>query len=142
MKLITFTDGASRGNPGPASIGVLVMDQNGKALVEDKKFIGITTNNEAEYRALILALEHAVKLKANEVDCFMDSELVVRQLSGQYKVKSEKMAGFHARVRELAGKFETITFSHVRREHPNQKVVDALANQALDERGRVGGLNA
>lgn len=141
MKVITFTDGASRGNPGPASVGVLIMDEHEKVILQDYQYIGITTNNEAEYRALILALDHAAKLHAKSVECFMDSELVQRQLNGRYKVKAAKMVLLHAEVKSRASQFDTVTFSHVRREHPNQKIADALANKALDERGRVRGNN-
>jgi ribonuclease HI len=77
-------------------------------------------------------LERAAELQAQTVDCFMDSELVARQLNGQYKVKSEKMIELHARVKELAAKFVKVTFGHVRREHPQQRLADKLANRGVD----------
>ena len=131
-KIVTFTDGASRGNPGPAGIGAYLLDEKGQALAELSQYVGVTTNNEAEYRALLLALSRALEMKAEVVQCFLDSELVVRQLNGQYAVKSEKMAKFFADVKNLMSKFETVTFTHVPREHPNQKVADKLANRGID----------
>jgi len=132
-KIITFTDGASRGNPGPAGIGAYLLDEKGETLAEVSQFVGITTNNEAEYRALLLALTRSLEMKASTVQCFLDSELVVRQLNGQYRVKSEKMAKFFANVKDLMSKFESVTFAHVPREHPNQQVADRLANRGIDE---------
>lgn len=133
-KIITFTDGASRGNPGPAGIGAYLLDENEKSLAEVSAYVGITTNNEAEYRALILALSRALEMKANVVQCFLDSELVVRQLNGQYRVKHETMQKFFAEVRALMSKFESVTFTHVPREHPHQRIADKLANRGIDQR--------
>ena len=131
-KIISYTDGASRGNPGPAGIGALLLDETGGVLGEHSDFVGITTNNEAEYRALILALTRALELKATVVQCFLDSELVVRQLNGQYRVKNEKMIKFYTEVKNLLSKFESVSFSHVPREHPQQRVADKLANRGID----------
>ena len=131
-KVVTFTDGASRGNPGPAGIGALLLDEHGATLAEIHRYIGVTTNNEAEYRALIAALLRAAEFTTHTVECHMDSELVARQLNGQYKVKSEKMAELHREVRELTRKFVKVTFSHVRREHPQQRIADKLANKGVD----------
>lgn len=131
-KIITYTDGASRGNPGPSGIGAFLLDEKGGTLAEISQFAGVATNNEAEYRALLLALSRALEMKANAVQCFLDSELVVRQLNGQYAVKSEKMAKFFSDVKNLMSKFESVTFTHVPREHPNQKVADRLANKGID----------
>lgn len=133
-KIITYTDGASRGNPGPAGIGAYLLDEKESVLAEVSAFIGITTNNEAEYRALLLALTRALEMKASVVQCFLDSELVVRQLNGQYRVKNEKMLKFFTEVKNLLPKFESVTFSHVPREHHYQKVADRLANRGIDER--------
>jgi ribonuclease HI len=132
QKVVTYTDGASRGNPGPAGIGALLLDESGATLAEIYDYIGITTNNEAEYRALIAALERAAEFTMDTVECFMDSELVARQLSGRYKVKSEKMIELHRKVKELAEKFGKVTYSHVRREHPQQRLADKLANRGVD----------
>lgn len=136
MKTITtYTDGASRGNPGPAGIGAYLLDEAGKPLAEVAEYVGITTNNEAEYRALILALSRAREMQASHVQCFLDSELVVRQMNGQYKVKSEKMLKFFGDVKNLVAKFTSVTFTHVPREHPNQKIADKLANKGIDQNG-------
>ena len=131
-KVISYTDGASRGNPGPAGIGALLLDESGATLAEIFDSIGITTNNEAEYRALIAALAGAEKFTSDTVECYMDSELVARQLSGQYRVKSEKMAELHGQVMALARKFKKVTFAHVRREHPQQRLADKLANRGVE----------
>ncbi len=131
--VVTFTDGAARGNPGPAGIGVLIFDEKGEKILQDYSYLGETTNNEAEYRALLLALDHAYEITHEKVECFADSELMVRQLNGQYAVKSEKLAAFHAEVKLRAGRFESITFTHVPREHPNLQLADKLANKAIDE---------
>ena len=135
-KILTHTDGASRGNPGKAGIGVVIFDEKGKVILEDCRFIGECTNNEAEYRALILALERAREITGDTVECYMDSELVVRQLSGRYAVKSENMAKFFQQVRDLAGSFRHVSFHHVRREHPRQQIADKLANKGIDDARR------
>lgn len=131
--VITHTDGASRGNPGPAGIGAIVFDSNGEKLTQDFRYIDETTNNEAEYRALILALDLAWEITQDTVECYMDSELVVKQLKGEYQVKSEKMAQFNQEVRQKAARFRRVTFTHVPREHPRQQLADKLANKAIDE---------
>ncbi len=136
--LTTFTDGAARGNPGPGGAGVLLFDEAGKKVMEDFAYLGECTNNEAEYRALLLALDHAAARTQKTVSCFMDSELLVRQLNGQYKVKSEKLAGFYNRVKEKISGFERVTFTHVPREHPKLQLADKLANKAIDEHQKGG----
>lgn len=133
----TYSDGASRGNPGDAAVGVLICDDDGNKLHQQGQTIGQCTNNEAEYRALLLALENALKFTTEKVSCFLDSELVVRQLNGRYEVKSEKMKGFYNQVLQMKKKFSSITFTHVPREHPNLRIVDGLANQALDNAKRM-----
>jgi ribonuclease HI len=132
-KVITFTDGAARGNPGPAGIGVLLFDETGKKLLEDYRYIGECTNNEAEYRALLLALERALEVTSDEIECTMDSELLVRQMNGQYAVRSEKLSKFHAEAKERAARFRKASFIHVPREHPRLRLADKLANKAIDE---------
>ncbi len=133
-KIITYTDGASRGNPGHAGIGAYLLDEKGGVLAEVSEYVGTATNNEAEYRALLLALSRALEMKATVVQCFLDSELVVRQLNGQYRVKHEGMKKFFAEVKGLMSKFESVTFTHVRREDPNQRIADKLANRGIDQR--------
>lgn len=132
-KVMTFTDGASRGNPGHAGIGVLIFDEKGEKILQDFRYIGQTTNNEAEYRALLLALDRAYEITQDTVECYLDSELVVRQITGRYAVKSEKMARFLAEVKERIARFSRASFQHVPREHPRLQLADKLANRAIDE---------
>ncbi len=127
---ITYSDGASRGNPGPASYGALVLDPTGKLVHEAAEALGITTNNIAEYRGLIAALEAALALGARRVEARMDSELLVRQTIGRYRVKNPGLIPLHNRVLNLRGQFDEVVFKHVPR--AQNKEADALANQALD----------
>ncbi len=126
-----FTDGGARGNPGPAGIGFVIQDAIGKIIFEFGKYIGETTNNQAEYKALLMALEKALELKAENVNCFLDSELVVKQLKGEYKVKDKDLGVLFVKIWNLSQKFKTITFSHIPREQ--NKRADWLVNEALDK---------
>ncbi len=133
------TDGGARGNPGPAAIGVVIdVEVAGQTelLGEIGETIGVASNNVAEYRAIIRGLEEAHRLKASSVSCLLDSQLVVEQLNGNYKVKSEDMKPLHARVQELRARFALVTFQHVRREQ--NKEADRLVNEALDGKRRPG----
>lgn len=134
-KLITYTDGGSRNNPGPAACGVVMQDEKGEVVFKGSKFLGIATNNEAEYGALIMALQKAEELleKGGQVTCYLDSELVVKQLNRQYRVKDEKMKGLFAQVTELCTNFDKVEFVHVPRE--KNKLADKLVNEELDKRG-------
>ncbi len=137
--LIIFTDGGARGNPGRAGIGIVFkIEAQGasgelqtQTIAKIKKYIGEHTNNFAEYAALIAALEKAAELGYSRAQCHLDSELVVRQLNGQYKIKEPNIKLLAQRALALAGKFKSITFSHVPREKNSE--ADALVNQALDE---------
>lgn len=129
-KLIINTDGGSRGNPGPAGIGVVFSDEDGKIIAKFMEYIGEATNNIAEYRALILALEKAKDFEADEIECRLDSELVVKHLKGEYKVKDEKMKALYDEVQGLIF-FKPVKFVHVRREL--NKEADALVNTVLDQ---------
>ncbi|MEO6796580.1 MAG: ribonuclease HI family protein [Candidatus Dormibacter sp.] len=131
--VVVHTDGASRGNPGPASIGIVIARTDGKVLLELGEALGTTTNNVAEYTAVIRALEQAVKLGAKRARVMMDSQLVVRQLNGSYRVKHAEMIPLYRRVLELIQRFEAVTFEHVPREENVE--ADRLANQALDGGG-------
>lgn len=131
-EVIVHTDGASRGNPGPAAIGVVITDRQGRVLLELGEALPRTTNNVAEYTAVIRALERARELGARRVQCLMDSQLVVRQLNGSYKVKHADMLPLYRRVLELVQQFEDVTFTHVPRELNAE--ADRLANVALDSR--------
>ncbi len=125
---VIYFDGASKGNPGPAGIGGVILDDQGK-LHEVKRFIGTATNNQAEYTALLDTLEQCKKLGAKVVQVFSDSELVVRQLNGEYQVKDPKLRVLYDQVRALRSAFERVSFQHVPRE--KNKHADALANEAV-----------
>ena len=127
---VIYTDGASRGNPGPASIGGVVIDPTGKVLHEVSEAIGITTNNVAEYRALVSTLESALALGAKRLEVRMDSELIVRQAIGRYRVKNPALIALHNRVLALRSQFDEVVFRHEPR--AQNKHADSLANQALD----------
>jgi ribonuclease HI len=129
--LVIHIDGGSRGNPGEAGFGVYVEAPDGTA-TELYGYIGRATNNVAEYQALLHALRHALARGATRVRILSDSELVVRQVAGQYKVKHPDMIPLHQEARSLMRRFERITLDHVRREQNRE--ADRLANRALDER--------
>ncbi len=128
--VVVHTDGASRGNPGPASIGVVIAREDGRVLLELGEALGETTNNVAEYTAVIRALERAAEMGTRRVRVMMDSQLVVRQLNGSYRVKHAEMIPLYRRVLALIQKFDAVTFEHVPREENSE--ADRLANQALD----------
>lgn len=132
-KVILYTDGGARGNPGPAAIGVVVCDESGKELKRLGKVIGKTTNNQAEYTALIAGLDEAIILGADEVICHLDSELVVKQMQGLYKVREPGLQGLAPQVFRRIAKFKNAQFVHVPRE--KNKLADKLVNQALDKAG-------
>ncbi len=127
-KVVIHTDGASRGNPGPAAIGATVKDEKGNLLSSVSRTIGITTNNQAEYKAVIAALEQAIKLGAIQVELNSDSELMVKQLLGKYRVKKDTLQPLFARVKELAAHFESFKVKHIPREQNCE--ADTLANKA------------
>ncbi len=129
-KLVLFIDGASRGNPGPASAGVVIQDAKGATIRTLAKRIGTATNNTAEYAALLFGLQEALALGAAELDVRTDSELLARQYSGQYKIKDEQLKLFAVLIRQLKEHFKSVTVSHVPREQ--NKLADAEANRALD----------
>ncbi len=136
-KITIYTDGGSRGNPGPSAIGIVIKDARGETVKTYGEKIGHGTNNEAEYKAIILALEKAKlllgKKKAKEVEVHMkmDSELAFRQLTGVYKLKDEKIQKFFIEIHNLKTDFKKVTFEHVRREY--NKEADAALNEALDK---------
>ncbi|MDQ5893955.1 MAG: ribonuclease [Actinomycetota bacterium] len=130
MKLIVNVDGGARGNPGPAAIGVVIRDGDGNVLEDLGETIGEATNNVAEYKALIRGIERARELGADELDLRGDSELIVKQMLGQYKVKHPDMKPLHARAKEALAGTSSWTITHVRREQNAE--ADALVNQALD----------
>ena len=132
MKFIINTDGGARGNPGPSAIGVVIRDSKGKVVFQIGKYIGKTTNNQAEYQAVVFALEKAFELGATELEFNLDSELVVKQLSGEYKVKNHDLAQQFLKIWNLKNKFIKVSYKHVYREA--NKDADELVNKALDER--------
>ena len=129
MKLIINTDGLSKGNPGTAAIGATIKDERGKMLATISQHIGVTTNNVAEYKALIAALRMALKLKGTQVEIRADSELMIRQLKGRYKVKSEGLKPLYIEVTQLLVKFEGVTLKYIPREL--NTAADKLANDAV-----------
>ena len=130
MKVIIHSDGGARGNPGPAGIGAILQAENGEILASVSQYLGVATNNQAEYKALIAALEKAQLLGADELDCFLDSELIVKQINREYKVKNKDLAPLFLQVNNLLSKFKKYSFNHIAREH--NKEADRLANEAMD----------
>jgi ribonuclease HI len=126
-----FTDGAARGNPGPAGLGIVIEDENGKRLDGKKQYIGRATNNEAEYRALIEGLKAAAEWKPERLEVYLDSKLVVEQVNGSYRVRKPELQPLYQRAKELLGGFDEVVISHVERE--KNRGADALANMALDD---------
>ncbi len=128
-RLVIFTDGASKGNPGPAAIGAIIKDEQGRLITTISQGIGRTTNNQAEYRAIIAALEKAIRLGASQVDMRSDSELVVRQIKGQYRVKNMMLKPLYQQVKQLQSRLESFTITHIPRQQNEE--ADRLANIAL-----------
>ena len=131
MKLIIYTDGGARGNPGPSGLGVVIYNQDKQILGKYSKFLNRATNNQAEYQALILGLEKAKSLKAAEVDCYLDSKLIVEQINGKYKVKNPGLGPLFIRVWNLSQSFKKVNFYHIPREK-NQEA-DKLVNEVMDQ---------
>ena len=128
-----YSDGGARGNPGPAAIAYLAVNEAGQILKADSRFIGEATNNQAEYKALIAALEFAMVFKAQEVTCHLDSELVGKQLNGEYSVKNPELANYGIKPMELKAGFKKICFVNVPRTNLYIQRADALVNKTLDE---------
>ena len=135
-KIFIYTDGGSRGNPGKSAIGILIISPNGKVIYRHGEYIGEATNNIAEYTALIKALKNASENFHGEASCFSDSELMVRQLNGKYKVKNFNIKKLFLKVKNLEKNFRKITYTHVRRGNKNIVVVDSIVNRVLDEIGK------
>ena len=129
-KLIIYSDGGARGNPGPAGIGCVFYDEYKKRVTEVSKYIGETTNNQAEYKAVITALETAKRLGAKEVKIYSDSELVTQQLNQKYKIKNKDLAPLFVRIWNLSIGFKKVTYHHIYREL--NKEADKLVNKAID----------
>lgn len=129
-EVVVFTDGGSRGNPGPSASGVVISTTNKIVIEAFGRFLGVTTNNQAEYKAIKFALEAVAKYKPKRVRCYMDSELAVKQLNGIYRVKNKDLMPIYAEIKKLAQNYET-TFEHVYRE--KNKLADRQVNIAIDE---------
>lgn len=126
-----FSDGGSRGNPGPSAAGYVVLDSSQQVIAQGGEYLGITTNNQAEYHGVRLGLEKAIELKYKRVDFKIDSMLVVNQMKGFYKIKNRELWPIHERIRELMTKFDKVTFNHVMREF--NQLADGMVNKTLDE---------
>lgn len=126
-----FADGGSRGNPGPSASGYVIMDKEDNVLVDKGVYLGVTTNNQAEYTALKLALEECKAMGINELEVYMDSLLVINQMKGIFKIKNRELWPIHQAAIDLIKSFKHVSFSHVPREF--NKLADAAVNRALDD---------
>lgn len=126
-----FTDGGARGNPGPAGAGVVLKDEEGNVVVSLGKYLNRCTNNEAEYSALLLGLETALENQVESVECYLDSELVVKQLNGEYKVKNARLSPLYNKAKVMEKQFDSINYIHVKRDKNAE--ADFLVNQAIDD---------
>jgi len=129
-----FSDGGSRGNPGPSAAGFVILDYSQQVVAEGGEYLGITTNNQAEYHGVRIGLEKAIELKYKRVDFKIDSMLVVNQMKGFYKIKNRELWPVHERIRELMKQFDKVTFTHVRREF--NQLADGMVNKTLDQHAR------
>lgn len=131
-RLAVYSDGAARGNPGPAGAGAVLLAPDGSLVEELGKYLGINTNNYAEYTGLILGLRRALALGAREVDVRADSELMIKQLQGKYRVKAPNLQPLFEEATALLRRFDRVTLAHVYREQ--NKLADEMSNRAIDER--------
>jgi ribonuclease HI len=131
---ILWTDGAARGNPGPAGVGAILKTPEGEVLAAESRYLGHTTNNVAEYRALLLGLERAAELGIAVLEVRADSELLIKQLKGEYRVKSEGLKPLFQAARQLISRFSSVKLTHVRRELNSE--ADRLANRGIDEQDK------
>ena len=129
-----FSDGGSRGNPGPSAAGFVILDQNQQVIEQGGEYIGITTNNQAEYHGVRLGLERALALGLRRIDFRVDSMLVVNQMNGVFTVKNRELWPIHERIRQLVKEFELVRFSHVKREF--NQLADGMVNKTLDQQAR------
>lgn len=132
-KLKIYTDGASRGNPGKSSASYVLCDTNNKIVKHGSKYIGRSTNNRAEYEAVIISFQEAAKLTTGKIELFSDSKLLVNQLTGRWQVKNTELKKLHSRVKDLTKKFDSVSFRHVNRDNRYIEIADRLCNKTLDE---------
>ncbi len=130
IKLVT--DGGCRGNPGPGAIGFILFDLNGREITRGGKIIGDTTNNQAEYTALIEGLARAAEYSSGIVHCFLDSQLVVKQVKDEWKIKDNELKRFYFKVLEKESIFEKVSYTHLRRTHPDIEAVDKIVKEIMD----------
>jgi ribonuclease HI len=130
-KLIINTDGGARGNPGPAGIGIVITSPENVVVDEYREYIGETTNNQAEYQAVVKGLELAKTYKPEEVEVRLDSELVTNQINGEFKLKNPDFQTWFIKIHNYKKSFKKITFTHIRREQ--NTAADRLVNEAIDE---------
>ena len=135
MKAIIYTDGGSRGNPGPGAIGVVIVDESGKVLKEYSHYLGTVTNNQAEYEAVIFALQKAKQLRIKEVELRVDSELVGRQILGQYKIKDPDLQPLFIKAWNLRLDYDRVDIKIIPREQ--NKKADKLVNRELDSKNKL-----
>ncbi|MFA5333905.1 MAG: ribonuclease HI family protein [Candidatus Nanoarchaeia archaeon] len=133
MELFIYTDGGSRGNPGKSAIGIVILGKDEKILLEYKEFIGLGTNNQAEYKAILKSLELAKKFSGKILHLFSDSELVVKQLKGIYKVKNPDLSNLYEKIKILVKDYEKVNYSNVKRSNKYVSLADSLVNRAMDE---------
>jgi len=136
-RLLIYSDGGARGNPGPAAIAFIAQNEKGETVAADTRFIGVHTNNQAEYEALLFALKYAVEANAFEVACYLDSELIAKQVNGEYAVKDNLLIQYWRKVREIEVCFRKIDFYNVRRSHPQIQRADELVNETLDKQAKL-----
>lgn len=132
-KVKIFSDGASRGNPGPSAMAFMILTADDRVLERSSEFIGIGTNNQAEYKALIRALETAFDFSDGDVSCYLDSELVVKQLNGEYKVRNTDLKALWLEVNRIKQRFRSVSFEHVPRTNLYIQQVDEMVNITLDK---------
>ncbi len=132
--MLIYSDGGARGNPGPAAIAFIIQSETGATLRKDACYIGFCTNNQAEYKALFAALESAAEFKPDSVTCYSDSELLVKQLDGKYRVKNKELKELWLKVQDARKRFHETKFINVPRSHPMISEADRLVNIALDAR--------
>ena len=131
MSLVIYSDGGSRGNPGPSAYAVVVT-RDGKVIHEHTEFLGTNTNNYAEYRGLIAGIGKALEMKDKDVEFVMDSELVIKQMRGEYRVKSPNIRKLHEDAKAMSSLIPNVKFTHVKRENPMVSRADALLNAEMD----------
>lgn len=134
LTLYVYTDGGSRGNPGPAAIGIVFFDEDKNKIAEHKECIGEKTNNQAEYHALIRGLELATAHCRKKIMCFLDSELVVRHLSGRYRIKNTELRRLFYILKDREKPFEEVVYNHVKNSNQFIQYADKLVNDALNQK--------